>query len=657
MSVQRLMSVNKTLHDKSTRLTLAGAAAAVLLTILVYLPGLHGDFVLDDFPNILDNSALQVTSLTIDGLWRAAFSSEAGALRRPISMLTLALNHYFSGFEPLAYKLSNVIIHLLCGLSLLVLSRQLLQSFRQVREPTLSDAAVRWIPLIIAAFWLVHPLNLTGVLYIVQRMTSLAALFTALALISFIRCRIRLHEERTGWWPPLAASVLFAILAMLSKENGILTPVFALLIELAIFRGRTAQGRIDRRVIAAFALCVGLPTLLVSGFLITHPEQILNGYAGRSFSFTERLLTEPRALVFYLKLLVLPSASSLGLYHDDFTVSSGILAPPDTLVAVLAIMVAVAAGFFLLRRAPILGLGILWFFAGHVLESTIIPLELVYEHRNYLPSYGILLALSYTGFAVGRRLRVLPLAATGAPLVLALFATVTFVRAQQWEDNVTHAISEAINHPHSPRAVYGAGRIYANLYLTGGLDTPDRAFETLERARRLDRDTILPSAAMVMLAAKAQHQVDSRWINTIVERLRNTPLTASTITALKVLAADKATVELVGATGLERILLTALNNPTASGGKRADLLTILGSYYANSRSDYRAARKMFADAVETAPGALRYRLNLIQLLVATGDAAAAEESVAAALAADTLKTHTSEISRLQDAIDAMRGPS
>lgn len=640
-------SLNSPIYTPAAIWALMGS---LLLTVFAYYPGLRGDFIFDDFPNLLNNAALKVESLSIRDFWAAALSSESGMLRRPVSMFTFAVNHYFSGFDPLPYKATNLVIHLLCGIALLTLGRDLLKTLRTTQDANLSDAAVRWIPLVVAAFWLVHPLNLTSVLYVVQRMTSLSALFSVLALIAFLRCRWALYDGQKKYLKAFIAGIFFTLLAVLSKENGALVPVFALLIEAATFRGRTKTGNWDKRVILAFLVTVAVPAVSALGYLATHPEYLTNAYAGRPFTLSERLLTESRVIFFYLNSIVLPKVSELGLYHDDFVRSTSLLSPLSTSVALAGIAALISAGVYLLRSAPLIGVGVLWYFAGHSLESTAIPLELVYEHRNYLPSYGILLTLTYASFVLAKQLQILGLSRVFAVVSILMLASVTFVRAQQWEDNVTQAITEAQNHPNSARAVYGAGRIYANLYLTGGLDNPQKAFDTLERARKLDLESILPSAALIMLAAKTEREMHPSWIQSLITRLEDGPVTPSTIATLKIMVTDSATVESIGARHIEGILEAALANPTVAGGKRADLLTIYGTYKANSLGDFDTARKMFSEAVAISPAELRYRINLTQLLVAVGELDAATISLDEAAQIDSLGTHTKELSALRKII-------
>jgi hypothetical protein len=207
-----------------------------LLTVTVYFPGLSGDYMFDDRANLLQNQQLEFETLDLEALQNAAFSSGSGALRRPVSMASFALNRYFFGIAPFSHKVVNLGIHLLTGAALLLLGRMLLRSYQQYRDPALSEQIVTWLPIVIAGLWLVHPLNLTTVLYIVQRMTSLAALFTVCGLLLYVMGRRRMLAGKHGLSLILAGLLLCGSLAVFSKENGILLPLYMLVLETTLFR-------------------------------------------------------------------------------------------------------------------------------------------------------------------------------------------------------------------------------------------------------------------------------------------------------------------------------------------------------------------------------------------------------------------------------------
>ena len=389
-----------------------------------------------------------------------------------------------------------------------------------------------WLPVVVAGIWLVHPLNLTSVLYIVQRMTSLSSLFMVIGLCLYMTGRLNRLNGRHGLAYMLGGFFLFGALAVFSKEIGILLPLYILVLELTLFRFRASDGRLDRQVTVFISLCVLLPLLAGTLYLAGNLDRFAN-FTGREFSMTERLLTESRALVFYLKMALLPSVQALGLYHDDFVISKGLHDPSSTFYSLLALGGLLLTAILLLRKLPLVSLGILWFFAGHTLESTLLPLELVHEHRNYLPLFGIILALAGLVARLPVK-RLSPLIHVGAPLLLlALFASTTWLRSTQWSDNVNHAVYEARHHPDSARAVFVAGRIHARLALQGHAEYEDKAHTYLARAHQLDSTGIMPAITLVKFGFLIDEPVDPSLYEEIITRLRNHPVSASDTASLR----------------------------------------------------------------------------------------------------------------------------
>jgi len=474
--------------------------ALCLLTILIYVPGLSGDYMFDDMPNLLHNAQLNITSLDTESLQGAIFSSNSGALRRPVSMLSFSFNRYFFGIAPYSHKVVNLIIHLLTGIGLYLLSHLVVRGYQQFRNPELSGTALGWLPVVIAGLWLVHPLNLTPVLYIVQRMTSLAALFTVLGLCLYVAGRMRLLIGKSGLPLILTGLLPFGGLAVFSKESGALLPLYMLVLELTLFRFRDNRQKPDIPVISFFMISVALPTALVLLYLVFNPGFITGGYGYRSFNIEERILTEGRVLVFYLKSILMPSTSELGLYHDDIAISHGLFDPPSTFYSLMALGGMLLSAILLLGRQPLISLGILWFFTSHLMESTVIGLELVHEHRNYLADYGIILAV--TALIAQAPLRKLgPVIRLATPAIfLLLFSYTTWVRATQWSDVVSQAVYEARHHPASSRAVYAAGRAYSMQALNGLSDSKAKAYAYLQQSEAMDKTGIKSNIVLVKLA-------------------------------------------------------------------------------------------------------------------------------------------------------------
>jgi hypothetical protein len=217
----------------------AGAVLCLLLTVLVYAPGLHGPVIFDDMPNIFENGRMQAVD-GFDGrkIAAATWSGDAGPLKRPVSMLTFALNYAATGADVFYFKVTNLAVHLITGLSLGYLTWLLLGAYRERQRPDLSPVRQAWLSLLVAAAWLLHPLNLSPVLHVVQRMTSLCALFTVWGLIFYLLGRERLtrHGRSLAGWSMIGFGLFgFGALAALSKENGALLPFFMILIEALLF--------------------------------------------------------------------------------------------------------------------------------------------------------------------------------------------------------------------------------------------------------------------------------------------------------------------------------------------------------------------------------------------------------------------------------------
>jgi tetratricopeptide (TPR) repeat protein len=580
----------------------------VLLTVVVYYPGLSGDYMFDDTSNLLQNQALVIETLDMDSLSDAAYSSGAGLLRRPVSMASFALNRFFFGIDPYSHKAINLVIHILVGCLLYLFSHLLIAACQQHRQPRLTTQAARWIPVIVCGLWLVHPLNLTSVLYIVQRMTSLATLFMVAGLCLYVVGRMQMLRGRHGMSIILAGLFCFGGLAILSKENGILLPLYMLVIEFTVFRFQGVNYRPDKSVIALFSLILAVPALLALLYLVTHSDSMLN-YSHRDFTLWERVLTEPRVLIFYLKMIIMPSVQELGLYHDDFNLSHGLLTPPTTLPALLAIGILLITGLLLRTLRPLVSLGILWFFSGHVLESTILPLELAHEHRNYLADFGILLAAT-CAIAQAPLKKLAPLISVPVPLLLILmFSYTTWLRSEQWSDNINHAIYEARHHPQSHRAVFSAGRIHGRLALEGHMESKARAFDYLERSMRLDKTGVMSNVTLIKLSYLLGEPEDPAWFDDMLDKLGRYPISAADISSLQVLASCTEEICKIDPDRMEALFEIVLQKPDAK------LVAAYGYYSINTRNNFEKGLELFYQAVALNPREPQYRKNLINLLL------------------------------------------
>ncbi len=593
----------------------------MLLTFAVYFPGLGAFFMFDDTLNIVDNPHLKIASLAPYTLIKAAFSGGAGILARPVSTLSFALDYYFSGMKPEAFKLTNLFIHLLNGVAVFGFMRLLLEAHRHDKGAALSAQRAGLISAAIAAAWLVHPLNLTSVLYPVQRMTSLAALFTLLGLCSFLLGRLATSQRASRWgWAGIGASfLLLTPLATLSKESGALLPLFLLLTELVFFRFRTATPRAAVVLKWCFGIAVVLPVLVIVLYTLFSPTWITNAYLTRSFTMGQRLMTETRVVWLYLQMAIAPSISTLGLFHDDLPLSTSLIAPLSTLWASAGLLALAAGALALVKRQPVAAFGVLFFLLGHVMESTAIGLELVHEHRNYLPLIGLLLVVIY--FLLGPSARVenrllRPAAVAG---IIALLAGVTFLRATAWGDPFTMKNSEVAHHPDSIRANIDLASFYAATPGTSQQEAQslyDDAYKHYAKASSLSPSDTLGLFGLITMSLKQGQPLEAPWLPVLAARIEHFPVSPDTVNSLLKLErcfSEKqchATADMV-----ETLLTAALRNPTLRLNNRAQILFAWSGFQLSAKNDVEAATRSAIEAGDLIPNDLEAQVQLIILLM------------------------------------------
>ena len=352
----------------------------VLLVGVMYARTLNSPFIFDDEPNIVSNYHIRMSKLSLKSLADAAFRSPAA--QRPLPNISFALNYYLHAYNPIGFRLGNILIHITTGLLLYFFVKTTLST------PVLRFSADHriWIAFFTAAIWMAHPLQTQTVTYIVQRMNSMAAMFYVLAILLYARFRLSTQHGHK-WWL-LAGCILAALLALASKQIAATIPLVIVAYEGYFFR--RASSKI---YLASVAACL-LLTVGIALFILGHSslDRILAGYQQRAFTPVQRLLTQPRVVIFYLSLLFWPSPARLNLDHD-FALSYSLLNPFSTLLALAALVAFAVLAILTAKKQPLISFGIVWFFANLVIESSIIPLEIIFEHRTYLPSMMFCLLL------------------------------------------------------------------------------------------------------------------------------------------------------------------------------------------------------------------------------------------------------------------------
>lgn len=431
---------------RATKLTAILALALPLLGWWAYRNGLGGGFLFDDFNNLQHLGDYG----RIDSLQKLLLylsSGNADPIGRPLALLSFLIDADNWPADPLSFKRTGILLHLLNGMLLLWV---LLKLGRRLR---LAEARAELAAVLGAGLWTLHPLLVSTTLYVVQREAMLPATFTLIGLLLWMEGAERRLRARRGLLFLLAGAWGCTVLATLCKANGILLPLLLLVMEWTIPAQPSASGNAgdERGLRRARLLLLGLPSLVLGAWLLAKLPGAFSGEicCGRPWTLGQRLLTEPRVLCDYLKLLWIPRANGSSLFNDGFQASADALHPWTTLPALLSIALLLAAGFALRQRQPALAFALLFYFAAQLLESTVIPLELYFEHRNYLAALPMFwpLALWLTGDGPLRLARLVL-----AVLLPLLLAALCHARAGVWGQPYQQAVLLADVDTSSPRA-------------------------------------------------------------------------------------------------------------------------------------------------------------------------------------------------------------
>jgi hypothetical protein len=618
--------------------------AALIVTFAIYCPGLSGGFLFDDYPNIVDNHGVQPADASFSSLVGAALSSPSSEFKRPLASLSFAANYLVSGLDPYWMKLTNLVIHLFNGLLVFLLARALL---RNIPAGTMAATGRRAgvVAALIAAGWMLLPINLTGVLYVVQRMESMANLFVLLGLLGYVAGRQRmlgalpadsapdlaapggrsgLSPEIRGFLLCVASIVACTGIGLLAKETAVMLSLYAVLVEWLVFRFRAANGRRDLRLAGLFVVVLLVPMLVGLAWLtpgIFNPTV----WATRDFSLRTRLLSEARIVVDYIRWTLLPTPDALSFYHDDFHVSTGLLTPWTTLASIVFLGVLAATMVWLRKRLPLAALGIGLFLGCQLLTGTILPLELIYEHRNYFASFGLLLAIVPLLAVPPAATMALPRYALLAGALLC-WAGLTAVTAHAWGNPLRPAEDLASRAPLSPRAQYELGRTYI-IYSHYDPASPFTrlAYAPLERSAALPDSSILAEQALIFMNARMHLPLKDAWWGSMVDKLKaHKPgvQDESSLGALTQCARERRCD--LPADRMVELFTVALVHPDPS----ARLLATYGDYAWNVLGDRELGERMTKEAVKTDPGEPAYRITLVRMLAAQGRAVEAHAALA-----------------------------
>jgi tetratricopeptide (TPR) repeat protein len=607
----RSNSIQATIKASSGRYWwLAGLALWGLLVAVyaLYAPAFNAPWQFDDRPNLEGLSKIRDGTTAIEFV----FGGIASSLGRPLALAGFLPNLADWPSDPSAFRHVNVLLHLLNGLLVMWLALRI----SRLRSGSL--AASPWPVLVLTALWLLHPFLASTSLMVVQRMTLLAATLTLSGLLAFVHGReVLVRSPRAGYLWMSGGLVLGAGIGVLAKENAALLPFFAAALSFTVLAHLPAG---NQRVWRTWQLIFfGGPATLLVAYTALKWTPNLHSYAFRPFSLEERLWTQPAILWDYVRQILVPKISLMGPFQDDASIENGLSLRSS--IAIIGWVTAIGAAWQARKRLPWLSFALLWFLAGHLLESTIFNLELYYEHRNYLPSLGPLAAL-VAGAWSARSLW--PKAAvSGAVLVagLLLWQVTTL-----WGQPRLAAERWASEHPRSSRAVTFLAQRYV---LQGDEWTAFRLIEKGVQAKPEDSGLVLQSLQLgcgMLEANEFRERLDR-----IIVR---TPTLQTNYAAVD--AANKLRIQLedgacdgLSRRGLERLVSALIENP------RIGASPVMRHHLHHQLAEIYTAEGNLDGAVRNLQSAFDARPNpeTAQLLAATLASAGLYEEAAASLEA------------------------
>lgn len=419
-------------------------AALLLLTATwLYWPGTVGPDLLDDRTSVMVGGDLAANP---DEVMDFIFGDKSGKLGRSVSMTTFALEKLYLNEGMAGSKRINILLHAV-NAALFMLVCGLLFRFRAV-------PGYHWLAVLLGGIWLLHPLQVSSVLYVVQRMAMMSTFFMLLTTLAYVRWRLALMAGRGGA-PGFVPVPLLLVLGLLAKENAVVIVPVLLMVEVLWFR---FEGEDGRPLPWLRAVCW---TLIIAGgvglaaYYLLFQESLAGAFRRRQFTLEERALTQLRILWDYVGQWFWPQIQRMGLYHDDFLLSRSLLEPVSTAWALGAWLAVLAACVALSRwrAGGLIALGIAWYLLGHSVESSVLPLELYFEHRNYFPAMGLVLAVGGLYAAIVTRWP-----EPASPLLVIMGFVIVFLaglassQVQVWSNRQLLTLYHLNGHPHSFRA-------------------------------------------------------------------------------------------------------------------------------------------------------------------------------------------------------------
>jgi len=493
-----------------------------ILLLLIFCGGLYSLgvsplFILDDDPSLSELAQVKQHQNILEFIQ----AGTAGPLGRPISLFSFALQ---ADAYPNAtsFKYINIAIHLLIA----GLIYNLLMMIGRLLKWELRETFV--ISFVCTAIWTLSPIQTSTVLYVVQRMAQLSVLFIVFGLLFYLKGRELLIQEKylKGYLIASIGITISGLFAIFSKENGVLILLYLWVIEATLLSNLPKP----RYWLYWKSIFIYAPLFVIAGYfaLTFRPE---TDYSYRLFSFSERLLSETRILLNYIGNIFVPGYfMKFNLFQDDYVISKDIFTPLSTLFSVITIVTSFLVAIIYRKTAPILAFSLLWFFAGHALESTFIPLVLYFEHRNYLALLGLVFGVVVGMFALLKSEKLTPLirkAMLGFSIGwFALILSATLLEISLWRDPILQAVHWAEEKPLSRYAQSHVSTIY--LYIK----QPEKAIERYKHMVDVFPKDVAPYIFWIDVACE-HPEIEPPDFNLVYQRLNNTPDNDGAVTGIQ----------------------------------------------------------------------------------------------------------------------------
>jgi len=445
----------------------------VIVGVIIYSNTLQVPFILDDKDAIKNNPYIRMEEITAESIIDAAVGY---GKNRPVAMLSFAFNYYFGQYNVLGYHLVNIIIHIANGILLffflkitLALSNQQTDAARKLNQTTVIS-----LSFFTALLWLVNPIQTQTATYIVQRMNSMGAMFYIIALLLYAKGRLAQQQTSRALGSPsqkdgkkrLSKSYYFwfagcfvaGVLALGSKESTVLLPVFIFLYEWYFLQDLSKDWfKRSLKWVLGITVLTGIVALIYLDFNLFEKISRLHDFSKNEFTIAQRALTQLRVVIYYISLLFYPHPSRLNLDYD-FPLSYSLFNPFTTFLSLIIIVALIALGLYLAKRQRLISFCILWFFGNLVIESSFIPLALIFEHRLYLPS---MLVFLMTAILLYRYIKPAWLTVFIACIMVSLSSYWTFERNKVWRDEMSLWADCVKKSPNKVRPYYNLGEAQA----------------------------------------------------------------------------------------------------------------------------------------------------------------------------------------------------